>query len=176
MLNYNLSKIIGFAVLVCLFFSAAAQPVNFVVLSKEGKKKKYEFMEGEEIRYKLKANDYYFTDKIVKIKDSAIEFMDYSVRYSDIDKIYIQKRKHIIPNKTVLLYGANVLAAAGILEIAYLINTGKGVHNLGTQVLILESPVPVFLLINWLYGMSVKNEYTIAEGEYRLRPVILRND
>lgn len=158
------------------FVAVEAQAVNYVVLKKIGKKKRYTFIEGEEITY-LRRNDIgFFTDRIVEVQDSALQFASYTLPFSDIEKIHIDKNKHIIPNKTVLMYGANVIIAAAILEVAYRVNSGSGVPDLGKQMLYLTAPVPAFLLVNWVYGLFVKTDYLIAPDEYQLYPVILRQE
>lgn len=174
--NYSLPRFIGIIALIGLFISAKAQPINFMILGKQGNGKKYTFYEGQEITYKLKTDIGYFTDKIVKLKDSVIEFATYTVAYADIEKVRIDKKKYLIPNKAVWVYGGNILAASAVLELAYLINTGSGIYNLGTQMLYLAAPVPLVLLANWVYGKFVKTEYTLSADEYQLRPVILRKD
>lgn len=173
---YNLPKVILVFTLLALFIGVKAQPVNYVVLSKAGKKKTYIFIEGAEITYKLKKDIGYMTDRIVTVTDSAIVFASYSVPYGDIDKIFIAKKTKIISNNNILLYGVNIVIGGAILNLAYLVNTGAGLHNLGGQMLSALAPIPVFFGANWVYGRLVKTEYTIGEGYYRLRPVILRKE
>ena len=164
--------------LVALFAYTVAhsQPVNYMVLTKPGKAKRYYFYEGQEITYKLKNDIGFFTDRIQKIKDSVIEFQTYSVDYNDIETVFIGKKKAIISNKVVGQYAVSIGIAAVLLQTAYLVNTGAGMPTLGRDLLYVASPIPVILLANWVYSWFVKTEYDINPGEYRLSPVILRND
>lgn len=173
---YNLPKTVLLFALVTFCISTYAQPINYLVLSKAGKKKTYTFVEGAEITYKLKKDIGYMTDRIITVTDSAIVFATYTVPYTDIDKIFIDKKTKIISNNTILLYGVNIVVGGAILNLAYLVNTGTGLYNLGGQMLYALAPIPVFLGANWVYGRLVKTEYTIGEGYYRLRPVILRKE
>lgn len=165
-----------FALLLCLLYTTAEAQTNYVVLSKVGKKKRYTFIEGQEISYKVRGDVGFFTDIIMKVQDSALQFATYTLPYTDIETIKIAKKKHIIPNKALLTYGANILVSAGILEIAYRVNTGGGVHALGTQMAYLATPIPVFFFANWVYSWFIKTEYTLSADEYQLRPVILRKE
>lgn len=158
------------------FTYASSQPVNYMVLAKNGKGKRYYFYEGQEITYKLKNDMGFFTDRITKIKDSIIEFQTYSVSYNDIETVHIDKKQTIISNKAVGQYAISVGIATVLLQVAYLINTGAGMPTLGRDLLYVSSPIPVILLGNWVYSWFVKTEYDINPGEYQLKPVILRND
>ena len=164
------------ALLLCLLYTTAEAQTNYAVLSKAGKKKRYTFIEGQELTYKVRGDVGFFTDVILKVQDSALQFATYTLPYTDIETILVHKKKHIIPNKTLLTYGANILVSAGILEIAYRVNSGGGVHALGTQMAYLATPIPVFFLANWVYSWFIKTEYTLSADEYQLRPVILRKE
>jgi hypothetical protein len=148
-LHYNLYKTLAVFGLLLLFIAAKAQPVNFMVMSKPGNSKRYTFYEGDLITYKLKTDITFFTDRVVKIKDSVITFATYDVPYESIEKIFITKKKHLfISNKAVAQYGISIVAGSALLEAAYLVNTGKGMPTIVRDMTYVLSPVPVFLLMN----------------------------
>jgi hypothetical protein len=156
--------------------SVYAQPVNYVVLTKPGKTKRYTFIEGQEITYKLKKDIGFFTDRIFRITDTTLVFPDYTVAFGDIDIIYINKKKHFLSTNTILMYGVNVVAAAAILQVAYLVNTGAGYPTLGRDLLYVSTPIPLLFIVNGVYRLFVKTEYKLEPGGYKLNPVILRKD
>lgn len=159
------------------FFAASAQPINYMVMKKNGKKKRYTFIEGQQISYKVTGDIGFVTDYISRITDSTLEFIDLSIPLKNIESVRIDKKKHfLLPNSAVLTYATSLSLSAAILEVAYLINTGKGIHDLGTQLAYLSTPIPTILLSNWVYGWFVKTEYAIAPNEYQLYPVILRKE
>lgn len=171
--NFKLFCLLG---AIFAFFFANSQPVNYMVLTKTGKAKRYYFYEGQEISYKLKNDIGFFTDRIIKIRDSIIEFQTYSIAYSDIETVRIKKKKTIISNQVVGQYAVSISVATVLLEVAYLVNTGAGMPTLGRDLMYVASPIPVILLANWVYSWFIKTEYDINPGEYQLKPVILRND
>lgn len=176
MQKYNLPRLFIWLAFVALSFTVSAQAINYVVLSKPGNTKRYTFMEGQDITYRVKGDIGFYTDRIVKVQDSAILFATYTLPFADIEKIFIKKKKHIVPNKTALTYGGSLLASAAILEVAYLVNTGAGMPTLGNDLVYMSTPIPLLLLANWVYSWFVKTEYTLSANEYQLRPVILRKD
>lgn len=177
MKTLKFNSLIALLVLVFTLVQTTAQAqTNYVVLSKAGKKKRYTFIEGQEISYRVRGDIGFFTDRIVKVHDSTLEFATYTLPFTDIEKIFIPKKKYILPYKTVLTYGANIAVSAVILEAAYRVNSGGGVNALGTQMAYLGAPIPVALLANLVYGWFVKTEYTLSPDEYQLRPVILRKE
>lgn len=148
-----------------------------MVMKKNGKKKRYTFIEGQEITYKVKGDIGFMSDFIRTITDSTIEFVDYTLPFNNIETIKINKKRHLLmTNNGALSYGVSLGVSAAILETAYIINTGKGVYNFGTQLAVLSSPIPTILLSNWIYSWFVKTEYTIAPDEYQFYPIILRKD
>lgn len=158
-------------------FSISAQPINYMVMKKSGKKKRYTFIEGQEITLKTNGDIGYISDYIISITDSTIEFANNSISYSIIEKVKINKKKHLIlPNQAALTYGTTLVLSAAVLETAYIINSGKGIHNLGTQLAVLSTPIPTIFISNWIYGLFVKTEYEIAPNEYQLYPIILRKE
>jgi hypothetical protein len=177
-LKFNTSlKPLLLVLLALSFVAVSAQPTNYMVMKKNGKKKRYTFIEGQEISYKVTGDIGYVTDNITRITDSTLEFMDVSIPLKNIESVRINKKKHfIVPNRAALTYATSVGISAAILEVAYLINTGKGIYDLGTQLAYVSTPIPTILLTNWIYSWFVKTEYEIAANEYQLYPIVLRKE
>lgn len=177
-LKYNTAlKSLLLVLLALSFIAVSAQPINYMVMKKNGKKKRYTFIEGQEISYKVTGDIGYYTGYITYITDSTLEFNDISIPLKNIESVRINKKKHfIVPNSAALTYATSVAISAAILETAYLVNTGKGIYDLGTQLAYVSTPIPTILLSNWVYSWFVKTEYEIAPNEYKLYPVILRKE
>lgn len=177
-LKYNLFlKPLLLALLALSFIAVSAQPINYMVMKKNGKKKRYAFIEGQEISYKVTGDIGYYTDYISRITDSTLEFNNISIPLENIESVRIDKKKHfLLPNNAALTYGINLAVSAAILETAFLINSGTGVYRMGTQLAFLSTPIPTILLSNWVYSWFVKTEYSIAPNEYKLYPIILRKE
>lgn len=159
------------------FVATSAQPINYMVMKKNGKKQRYTFIEGQEISYKVRGDIGYLTDYIMRLTDSTIEFSTIAIPFKNIESVRINKKKHfLLPNNAALTYGINLAGSAAILETAFLVNSGTGVYRMGTQLAFLSTPIPTILISNWIYGLFVKTEYTIAPNEYQLYPVILRKE
>lgn len=146
-------------------------------MKKNGKKKRYTFIEGQEISYRVRDDIGYMTEQILRITDSTLEFAENSIPLKNIESIRINKKQHLLlKNNAALTYGINLAASAAILETAFLVNSGKGVYRMGTQLAFLSIPIPTILLSNLIYKLFVKTEYAIAPDEYQLYPIILRKD
>ncbi len=178
MLKYNFAlKPLFSILLLCSFAVLFAQPINYMVMKKDGKKKRYTFIEGQEISYKVKDDIGYMTEQILRITDSTLEFAQNSIPLKNIESIRINKKQHfLLKNNAALTYGINLAISAAILETAFLVNSGKGVYRMGTQLAFLSTPIPTILISNWIYKLFVKTEYAIAPDEYQLYPIILRKD
>ncbi len=165
------------ACIVLLVSVASAQPVNYMIMKKNGKKQRYTFIEGQQITYKINVDIGYMTDYIFRITDSTLEFSTYSVPFSNIESVRINKKKHfLLKNEYALTYGINIGLSAAILETAYIVNSGAGVYRMGTQLTFLSTPIPFILLSNLIYGWFVKTEYSISTNEYQLYPIVLRKE
>ena len=71
----------------------AEAQAEYLVLEKTFKKKQIEYSSGDNISYKLKEEDFFRTDHIVALNDTAIEFHYHQIQYHEIAEINIRGKR-----------------------------------------------------------------------------------
>ncbi len=66
---------------------------EYLVLEKTLTDRSVTYSSGDDITFKLKEEDFFRTNHIVALNDTAIEFHYYSVNYLEIDKIYLKRKR-----------------------------------------------------------------------------------
>ncbi len=66
---------------------------EYLVLEKTFSKRQIQYSSGDEIIYKLKEEDFYRTDHIIALNDTAIEFHYHQILFHEIDKINIKGQR-----------------------------------------------------------------------------------
>jgi len=79
--------------LVLLCEEKALAQGEYLVLEKTLTDRSVTYSSGDDITFKLKEEDFFRTNHIVALSDTAIEFHYYSVNYLEIDKIYLKNKR-----------------------------------------------------------------------------------
>jgi len=79
--------------LVLLCKEKALAQSEYLVLEKTLTDRSVTYSSGDDITFKLKEEDFFRTNHIIALNDTAIEFHYYSVNYLDIDKIFLKHQR-----------------------------------------------------------------------------------
>ncbi|MDZ7604937.1 MAG: hypothetical protein U5K79_04970 [Cyclobacteriaceae bacterium] len=66
---------------------------EYLVLEKTLTDRSVTFSSGDDITFKMKEEDFFRTNHIIALNDTAIEFHYYSVNYLEIDKVYLKHKR-----------------------------------------------------------------------------------
>lgn len=79
---------------------------KFIVVEKVFSSKQVVYSSGDDIKFKLKEEDFYRTNHIIALNDTAIEFHYYTIAYLEIDAIDIRGHR----------FGTNLRGIGGTLQ------------------------------------------------------------
>jgi hypothetical protein len=79
---------------------------KFIVVEKVFSNKQVVYSSGDDIKFKLKDENFYRTNHIVSLNDTAIEFHYYTIAYHDIDAVDIRGHR----------FGTNLRGIGGTLQ------------------------------------------------------------
>ncbi len=138
---------------------------KFIVVEKVFSNKQVVYSSGDDIKFKLKEEDFYRTNHIIAVNDTAIEFHYYTVAYHEIDAIDIRGHR----------FGTNLRGIGGTLQFVGLAYIAIDQFN---QVVVRGSEASFNESI-WLAGGAVFAGGTILKllsprklkmgGKYRIR-------
>jgi hypothetical protein len=66
---------------------------EYLVLEKTLTDRSVKYSSGDDITFKMKEEDFFRTNHIIALNDTAIEFHYYSVNYQEIDKVYLKHKQ-----------------------------------------------------------------------------------
>ena len=66
---------------------------EYLVLEKTLTNRSITYSSGDDITFKLKEEDFFRTNHIIALSDTAIEFHYYTVNYHEIDKVYMKHKQ-----------------------------------------------------------------------------------
>ena len=79
--------------LVLLSKEMAVAQSEYLVLEKTLTDRSVTYSSGDDITFKLKEEDFFRTNHIIALNDTAIEFHYYSVNYLEIEKVYMKRKR-----------------------------------------------------------------------------------
>ncbi len=86
---FKSSMIFLVTLFICLQQDALAQK-EYIVVEKTLSNKQIKFKSGDNLKYKLEGEDFFRTNRIIALNDSAIEFRFNQILYREISKINIK--------------------------------------------------------------------------------------